>query len=89
VAGERWTELVEHLTRTTPLNDVAATRIVDEVVAYFSEAVEEYVQRRHRELQAARLANPEAFRRIAAELACRPVAAPQLSERQIRRIIYG
>jgi hypothetical protein len=89
VASEQWDELVEHLTRTTALSEVAAARLVEEVVAYFSEPAEAFIRRRHRELQAARLANPETFRRIAAELAGRPVAAPEYSERQIRRVIYG
>ena len=35
------------------------------------------------------MGNPESFTRIAAELRARPVAAPRLSERQVRRIIYG
>jgi hypothetical protein len=47
------------------------------------------VRRRHRELQAAGRTNAEIFGRIAAELAGRPVAAPALSERQLRRIVYG
>jgi hypothetical protein len=33
--------------------------------------------------------NPRIFDRIAAELAERPVAAPTLTPRQIRRIVYG
>ena len=82
-------ELVEHLTRTTLLSEAAAARVVEEVVAYFSEPAEAFIRRRHRELQAVRLANPQAFRRIAVELAGRPVAAPRFSERQIRRVIYG
>jgi len=47
------------------------------------------VRRRHRELQATGLANLAIFDRIADELASRPVAAPPLSPRQIRRIVYG
>ena len=82
-------ELVEHLVRTTRLPAGVARRVVDDVLAYFSEPVEVVVRRRHRELQATGLANPEIFARIAAELAVRPVAAPALSSRQIRRIVYG
>jgi hypothetical protein len=89
MSGEQWDELVSHLTRTTPLSEAAAARVVEEVVAYFSEPAEDFIRRRHRELQAARLANADAFRRIADELARRPVAAPQFSERQIRRVVYG
>jgi hypothetical protein len=83
------TELVDHLVRTTHLPTGIARRVVGDVVAYFSEPVEAVVRRRHRELQAAGRSNPEIFDRIAAELAARPVAAPELTPRQIRRIIYG
>ncbi len=89
VVDEQWDELVGHLARTTPLSEAAVERIVEEVVAYFSEPVETFVRRRHGELQAKGLANEEIFGRITAELAARPVAAPELSERQIRRVVYG
>jgi polyhydroxyalkanoate synthesis regulator phasin len=82
-------DLVDHLVRTTHLPSGVARRVVDDVVAYFSEPAEAVVRRRHRELQAAGLANDAIFDRIAAELAARPVAAPSLTARQIRRVIYG
>jgi glucosamine--fructose-6-phosphate aminotransferase (isomerizing) len=43
----------------------------------------------HTRLQLHGVRNPEIYRTIAAELADRVVAAPELSERQLRRIIYG
>lgn len=89
MVSDQWNELAGHLARTTLLSDAAAARVVEEVIAYFSEPADVFIRRRHRELQAAGLANAETFRRIAIELAGRPVAAPQLSERQIRRVIYG
>ncbi len=82
-------DLVDHLVRTTHLPPGVARRVVDDVLAYFSEPVEAVVRRRHRELRATGLANPEIFEHIAAEMAMRPVAAPALSSRQIRRIVYG
>jgi hypothetical protein len=82
-------DLVDHLVRTTRLPSGIARRVVDDVVAYFGEPVEALVRRRHRELQAAGRSNAEIFDRIAAELAARPVAAPELSARQLRRIVYG
>ena len=85
----RWDDLVGHLTRTTPLPAEMATRVVDEIVTYFGESAEEFVRRRHHELQEDGRPNAEIFRSIAAELAARPVAAPEFSERQIRRIVYG
>ncbi len=89
MAGAAWDDLVGPLTRTTPLPAPVARRVVDEVVAYFHESAEAFVRRRHRELQSAGLANSEIFQRITAGLAARPVAAPELSERQVRRLIYG
>jgi hypothetical protein len=89
MVSEQWDELVSHLACTTLLSEAAAARVVEEVVAYFSEPADAFIRRRHRELQAMRHANPETFRRIAIELNARPVAAPRFSERQIRRVIYG
>jgi len=82
-------DLVDHLVRTTSLGDPEAARVVEEVVAYFSETAGEFVRRRHRELQAEGLVNPEIFERLTSELTARRVAAPALSHRQLRRIVYG
>ena len=81
-------ELVDHLERSGMRRGEAA-RVVAEVLAHFSETTEQFVRRRHRELHARGVANPAAFARIATELKARRVAAPELSERQIRRLIYG
>ena len=82
-------ELVDHLTRSTPLSRGEALRVVQDVLAYFDETTEEYVRRRHRELQAQGLVNATIFERIAAELKYRAVAQPELTLRQLRRIVYG
>nr|BFD84687.1 hypothetical protein StreXyl84_40880 [Streptomyces sp. Xyl84] len=82
-------ELVDHLTRSTPLNRGEALRVVQDVLAYFDETTEAFVRRRHRELQAQGLVNAEIFERIAADLKYRAVAPPELSLRQLRRIVYG
>ncbi|GAA2271881.1 MULTISPECIES: hypothetical protein [Kitasatospora] len=82
-------DLLAHLTRTTPLGPGEAARVIAEVLAYFSENTEEYVRRRHGELQARGLTNERIFARLGAELVARRVAAPELSTRQLRRIVYG
>ena len=82
-------DVVARLARSTPLRPETCRRIVEEVVAAFAEPVEDLLRRRHRELQATGLANPAIFALLADELARRPVAAPVLTERQIRRTIYG
>ncbi|MFJ3665353.1 hypothetical protein ACIPSE_02740 [Streptomyces sp. NPDC090106] len=82
-------DLVDHLTRTTPLQRGEALRVIQDVLAYFDETTEEYVRRRHRELQAQGLVNAEIFERIEAELKYRAVAPAELTLRQLRRIVYG
>lgn len=82
-------DLVDQIARTTGLSASEARRVVADVTAYFSEDVEEYVRRRHQELQLRGGKNEDIFERIRAELTHRPVRAPELSTRQLRRIVYG
>ena len=82
--------LIEHLCHGSGLSASQASKLVDEVIAYFSESTESYVRRRHLELkQDLGLANPQIFERIEHELGQLVFAAPRLTQRQIRRIIYG
>ena len=80
--------LVAHLVATTGLTPAEVTRVVEDVVAFHHEPVEHYVRRRHAHLKTYGAKNPEIFARIAEELADRVVAAPPLTERQLRRIVY-
>jgi hypothetical protein len=82
-------DLIEHLGRTTRLEPGEAARVVEEVVAYFSESLEQFVRRRHAELQAEDRRNEAIFELIGEELRARRFAAPPLTSRQIRRLIYG
>ncbi|MBO0814413.1 MAG: hypothetical protein J2P30_04575 [Actinobacteria bacterium] len=82
-------ELVTHLAHTSPLSPSEAARVVAEVLGYFGESTQEFVRRRHRELKTEGLTNERAFALIAAELPARRVAPPQLSLRQLRRVVYG
>lgn len=82
-------ELVDHLTRSTPLDRGEALRVVQDVLAYFDESAEDYVRRRHRELQARGLVNARIFEQIESDLKYRAVAPPELTLRQLRRIVYG
>jgi hypothetical protein len=81
--------LVDHLVTGTGLTSAEAQRVIEDVVAFYAEPVEEYVRRRHAELKTYGAKNDEIFARIATELGDRVVAAPPLSERQLRRIIYS
>lgn len=82
-------DLVARITASTGLTPAEAARVVEDVVAFHAEPVEEYVRRRHAHLKTYGAKNPEIFARIAEELAARVVAPPELSERQLRRIVYG
>ncbi|QES41730.1 MULTISPECIES: hypothetical protein [Streptomyces] len=82
-------DLVDHLTRSTPLQRGEALRVVQDVLAYFDETTEQFVRRRHRELQGQGLLNAAIFQQISAELEYRAVAPPELTLRQLRRIVYG
>jgi hypothetical protein len=82
-------DLLDQLTRTTTLSRAEAQRVVEEILVFFSEPVDRFVKRRHTELQKAGYANPVIFERIQGELSSRRVAAPPVTVRQVRRIIYG
>ena len=81
--------LLDHVVATTGLTAAEAARVIDDVVAYYGESVEDLVTRRHTQLKTLGAKNDEIFARIAEELAGRVVAAPRLSKRQLRRMIYG
>jgi hypothetical protein len=82
-------DLVEHLARSTPLAPAQVARVVAEVVDYFGETAEAYVRRRHRELKSEGLTNDAIFARVGDELRERRVRVPELSARQLRRMVYG
>lgn len=82
--------LLNHLCNISRLEQNEAIKLVAEVIAYFCETAEVYVQRRHRELkQDEGLSNAQIYQRIEVELGELVFASPTLSQRQIRRIIYG
>lgn len=64
-------------------------RLVEDLVDHWSETIEDFVRRRHRELQHQGLAVRRIYPLLTAELRARPFAARPRSERQIRRILYG
>jgi hypothetical protein len=82
-------DLVDRVATSAGLTESEAARVVGDVLAHYAEPVEDFVRRRHAALQLHCARNPQIYRTIAAELRERVVAAPELSERQLRRIIYG
>lgn len=82
-------DLVDRIVASTGLSAADAARVVQDVIAFHAEPVESYVRRRHAHLKTYGARNDEIFARIATELADRVVAAPDLTERQLRRLVYG
>lgn len=82
-------ELIDRVASSTGLSPAEAARVVEDVVAWYRVPVDDYVRRRHAQYRLYGKRNPEIFALIADELAGRLVAAPSLSQRQLRRIIYG
>ena len=82
-------DLIRHVAVSTGLPQATAARVIADVVAYFDETVEEFVRRRHREMRLRQLKNEQIWPAIAAEVAARRFGAPALTQRQLRRIVYG
>lgn len=89
MSADAFEDLIDHLRRTTSLGQGEASRVVAEVLSYFSEDVVGFVRRRHAELRGQGFKNEEAFVQVRAEVGARRFTAPQISMRQLRRIIYG
>jgi hypothetical protein len=82
-------DLARYLAASTGLPLPTAVRVIADVAAYFNETVEGFVCRRHAELKHRQHKNDEIWPLIAAELGQRRFAAAGLSERQLRRMVYG
>jgi len=82
-------DLIDHLCRITVLDEMHARQVVAEVLAYFEEDIESFIRRRHREMQQQGLSNSAIFAAVKAELPGRLFPPADVTERQIRRMIYG
>jgi hypothetical protein len=82
-------DLIRHVAISTGLDEATAARVVADVLAYFGQTVDEYVVRRHQELKDRNRKNDAIWPQLADELKTRRFKAEKLSERQLRRIVYG
>jgi len=82
-------ELIDHLCRHSRLDASEATRLVNEVLSFYGETSAEFIRRRHYELQKAGLNNSAIYQRLQDELTHYRFTNEPMSERQIRRTIYG
>lgn len=82
-------DLVRHVMASTGLDEATAARVVADVVSYFSQTVEDFVRQRHAELRELNKRNDDIWPRLAAEVNGRRFGVRDLTERQLRRIVYG
>jgi hypothetical protein len=82
-------DLVRYLAASTGLPQPTTIRVIADVNAYYDETVEDFVRRRHGELRAQGQKNDEIWPRITAEMDNRRFKAAELTDRQLRRIVYG
>ena len=80
---------VRHLSQTYSLDEALVRRLGEEFLALTEPTVREFVVRSHLRYQAQGLRNDEIFRRLRDEVSRRRFRVETLSERQIRRYIYG
>ena len=82
-------DLVRHVARSTGLDDAPASSVVADDIAYIGQTLEQNVVIRHENLKRRNRKNDEIWPLIMDELKTRRFRADELSERQLRRMIYG
>jgi hypothetical protein len=82
-------EFRRHLKETYGIAEDDFGRLMDEFLAYFGSTLEEFVRIRHLELQRMGKRNPEIYRQISGEARALRFVEKDLSERRVRRFIYG
>lgn len=78
-----------YLLSSYPVDESLLSHLVEDLGDYFSTEVKDFISQSHQELQKEGLKNDEIYLQIHKQLKERRFAAPELSLRQIRRIIYG
>jgi len=81
--------LASHIASSANLAPSLARRVIEDVLAYHNESAQVFIERRHTELQADGIQNKQIFEVIQSELRNRLVQGPDLTVRQLRRLIYG
>ena len=85
----RKVQIIQRLRDHFDLPAERAEALLDEVLDALDETVDEYVQSRHAQLQQQGWSNAEIYSRLQLELQELRFAPPTLSDRQLRRRIYG
>lgn len=78
-----------YLLSSYPVDAGLLDRLVDDLGEYFSHSVQDFIISRHRELHGSGIRNQEIYVQIQKEIKEKRFTGPDMSVRQIRRVIYG
>jgi len=78
-----------YLLSAYPVDESLLNHLVEDLGDYFSRDSKDFISFRHQQLHSEGLKNNEIYIQIQNELKERRFAAPEMSIRQIRRVIYG
>ncbi len=78
-----------HLQETYNLSEKQVDLLFEEFSSYYRESAEAFIRRRHNEMKDEGLKNTQIYKILKSEIEDRRFSCDDLSERQIRRIIYG
>lgn len=78
-----------HLLSIVDIAEPELDKVVSDLLDHWSETLVQFVVRRHKELQRSGMPNRLAYAQIRSEVSSRRFLAEPLSERQVRRILYG
>lgn len=81
--------LKDQLRRAYGIEPSVADQLWKDLLAYFEEDPQEFVRRRHIELQDQGFKNQEIYDQLEKELTSMLFPGPKLTQRQLRRMIYG
>ncbi len=82
-------DLKKYLQVTTNLSDKEINKIIEEINEFYNLSYQEYIKKNHLKLRAEGYKNEEIYEILSEKVKQMRFKAPDLSIRQIRRIIYG
>ena len=81
-------ELKDRLSHIISIEKIDIDKLYNELLSFFSESEQNYIARRHKELQKEKYKNNEIYSILIREIKNHLFVGRKLSERQIKRIIY-
>lgn len=82
-------ELKNRLSHIIPIEFVDIDKLYEELISFFSDTQEKFITKRHRELQNEGYKNKDIYIILIGEIKHHLFKGKDLSERQVKRIIYG